>query len=103
MCVCVCLVAESPGRPFMLFTLPDVLNTTTLLLSDDEETLFVGARDTILSLNISKTGRLQLSKKVCACVFLFTLTDHQVMLVVRQSTSSVLCEPLHNKITYCVF
>ncbi|KAB5517711.1 hypothetical protein PHYPO_G00170360 [Pangasianodon hypophthalmus] len=55
---------ESPGRPFTLFTLPDVYNTTTLLLSDDEETLFVGARDAVLSLNISKAGSLQLSKKI---------------------------------------
>ncbi|MCJ8749531.1 hypothetical protein PDJAM_G00177260 [Pangasius djambal] len=55
---------ESPGRPFTLFTLPDVYNTTTLLLSDDEETLFVGARDAVLSLSISKAGSLQLSKKI---------------------------------------
>ncbi|XP_047671951.1 semaphorin-4A isoform X2 [Tachysurus fulvidraco] len=55
---------ESPGRPFTVFSLPDVYNTTTLLLSDDEETLFVGARNAILSLSISNTGHLQLSKKI---------------------------------------
>lgn len=55
---------ESPGRPFTLFTLPDVYNTTTLLLSDDEETLYVGARDAVLSLNISNAGDLQLITKI---------------------------------------
>ncbi|KAK3508512.1 hypothetical protein QTP70_031371, partial [Hemibagrus guttatus] len=57
-------VRESPGRPFTVFTLPGVYNTTTLLLSNDEETLFVGARDAVLSLNIANTGHLQLSKKI---------------------------------------
>lgn len=74
--LCVCVIAESPGRPFTLFTLPDVYNTTTLLLSDDEETLFVGARDTVLSLKISEAGSLQLNKKVCVCVCVHRLTDH---------------------------
>ncbi|XP_046699721.1 semaphorin-4A isoform X2 [Silurus meridionalis] len=55
---------ESPGRPITLFNLPDVSNTTTLLLSNDEETLYIGARDAILSLKISKTGSLELSKKI---------------------------------------
>ncbi|KAG7325890.1 hypothetical protein KOW79_010815 [Hemibagrus wyckioides] len=55
---------ESPGRPFTVFTLPGVYNATTLLLSDDEETLFVGARDAVLSLNITNAGHLQLSKKI---------------------------------------
>ncbi|XP_053540044.1 semaphorin-4A isoform X1 [Ictalurus punctatus] len=55
---------ESPGRPFTLFTLPDVYNTTTLLLSDDEEMLYVGARDAVLSLNISDAVSLQLSIKI---------------------------------------
>ncbi|TSK28309.1 Semaphorin-4B [Bagarius yarrelli] len=58
------LTSWSPGRPFTLFTLPDVYNTTTLLLSDDEETLYLGARDALLSLNISNEGHLQLIKKI---------------------------------------
>ncbi|XP_062865524.1 semaphorin-4A [Trichomycterus rosablanca] len=55
---------DSPGRSFTLFTLPDVENTTTLLLSRDEGTLFVGARDAVLALGVSAGGGLQLGKKL---------------------------------------
>ncbi|XP_026883616.2 semaphorin-4A isoform X2 [Electrophorus electricus] len=54
----------SPGRSISLFTLPDVSNSTTLLLSEDEEVLVVGARNTILSLNISHGGILTLQNKL---------------------------------------
>lgn len=45
----------SPGRSLTVFTNDDSYNATTLLLSNDEGTLFVGARDAILSINISQT------------------------------------------------
>ncbi|XP_062342956.1 semaphorin-4A [Osmerus eperlanus] len=44
----------SPGRVVTGFYTPDVSNTTTLLLSDDANTLFVGARDAVLSLDVSQ-------------------------------------------------
>lgn len=55
---------DSPGRPVSLFTPPDVYNSTTLLLSEDEETMFVGARDALLSVNVSQRGGLILNQKL---------------------------------------
>lgn len=43
----------SPGRPLVHFASLDVTNTTTLLLSDDGDTLYVGARDSVLALDVS--------------------------------------------------
>ncbi|XP_051949380.1 semaphorin-4A-like [Xyrauchen texanus] len=54
----------SPGRSLTVFTNPDVYNTTTLLLSSDEGTLFVGARDTILSIDVSQTGTMAMKEKM---------------------------------------
>ncbi|XP_070768446.1 semaphorin-4A-like [Enoplosus armatus] len=55
---------NSADRPLVLFTLPDVHNTTTLLLSDDGSTLYVGARDAVLSLDVSQSDVIKLKKKV---------------------------------------
>lgn len=55
---------DSPGRPVSIFTPPDVYNSTTLLLSADEETLFVGARDALLSVSVSQRGGLILNRKL---------------------------------------
>ncbi|XP_038568319.1 semaphorin-4A-like [Micropterus salmoides] len=55
---------NSADRPLVLFSLPDVHNTTTLLLSDDGSTLYVGARDAILSLDVSQSDVIHLKKKV---------------------------------------
>ncbi|XP_078101684.1 semaphorin-4A-like [Sander vitreus] len=60
----VCLCADSADRPLVLFSLPDVRNTTTLLLSDDGNTLYVGARDAVLSLDVSRSDVIRLKKKV---------------------------------------
>lgn len=65
-----CLCPDSTDRPVVLFSLPDVHNTTTLLLSDDESTLYVGARNALLSLDISVSDDIKLKKKVSS----FTLT-----------------------------
>ncbi|XP_059365932.1 semaphorin-4A-like isoform X2 [Carassius carassius] len=54
----------SPGRLLTVFTNPDVYNTTTLLLSNDEDTLFVGARDAVLTINVSQTDAMTLKKKL---------------------------------------
>lgn len=59
-----CCVTGSPGRSLTVFTNPDVYNTTTLLLSDDEGTLFVGARDAILSIDVSRTDAMAMKEKV---------------------------------------
>ncbi|XP_075934576.1 semaphorin-4A-like isoform X2 [Anarhichas minor] len=55
---------NSPDRPLVLFSPPDVHNTTTLLLSDDGSTLYVGARDAVLSLDVSRSDVISLKKKV---------------------------------------
>ncbi|XP_063041589.1 semaphorin-4A isoform X2 [Engraulis encrasicolus] len=54
----------NPGRRLTHFTSPDVGNTTTLLLSDDEDVLFVGARDVIFSLDISQPSTMELKNKL---------------------------------------
>ncbi|XP_051526527.1 semaphorin-4A-like [Myxocyprinus asiaticus] len=54
----------SPGRSLTVFTNPDVYNTTTLLLSSDEGTLFVGARDAILSIDVSQTDTMAMKEKM---------------------------------------
>uniref|UniRef100_A0A671TTG0 Sema domain-containing protein n=1 Tax=Sparus aurata TaxID=8175 RepID=A0A671TTG0_SPAAU len=59
-----CLGPDSTDRPLVLFSLPDVHNTTTLLLSDDRSTLYVGAQDTLLSLDVSQSDVISLKKKV---------------------------------------
>ena len=58
------LLTDSTDRPLALFSLPDVHNTTTLLLSDDGSTLYVGARDAVLSLDVSQSDVISLKKKV---------------------------------------
>lgn len=55
---------NSTHRPLVHFKLPDVHNTTTLLLSDDSSTLYVGARDAILSLDVSQVDAVVLKRKV---------------------------------------
>uniref|UniRef100_A0A8C2WRM4 Sema domain-containing protein n=1 Tax=Cyclopterus lumpus TaxID=8103 RepID=A0A8C2WRM4_CYCLU len=53
----------SPNRPLVLFSPPDLHNTTTLLLSTDGSTLYVGARDAVLSLDVSQSDVI--SSPVC--------------------------------------
>uniref|UniRef100_A0A3Q1EL51 Semaphorin-4A-like n=1 Tax=Acanthochromis polyacanthus TaxID=80966 RepID=A0A3Q1EL51_9TELE len=55
---------DSAARRLVHFSLPDVHNTTTLLLSDDESTLYVGARNAILSLDVGQSEAMRLKKKV---------------------------------------
>ncbi|XP_068603583.1 semaphorin-4B-like [Brachionichthys hirsutus] len=49
-----------PGRRLTHFVRRDVSNTTTLLLSDDEETLYVGARDAVLALDVGRKDAMAL-------------------------------------------
>ena len=60
----VCRPSDSTERPLVHFSLHDVHNTTTLLLSDDGSTLYVGARDAVLSLDISQSDVISLRRKV---------------------------------------
>lgn len=55
---------NSADRPLVFFSLPDVHNMTTLLLSNNGSTLYVGARDAILSLDVSQSDVISLKKKV---------------------------------------
>ncbi|XP_052439617.1 semaphorin-4A [Carassius gibelio] len=54
----------SPGRSLNVFKNPDVYNTTTLLLSSDEGTLFIGARDAVLSIDVSQTDAMTMKEKL---------------------------------------
>lgn len=54
----------SPGRHLTRFSSPDVSNTTTLLLSEDGDTLYVGARDAVLALDVSLKEAIILRSKV---------------------------------------
>ncbi|XP_015194570.2 semaphorin-4A [Lepisosteus oculatus] len=56
--------SDSPGRVLSWFKDPSVQNTTTLLLSNDGDILYVGARDALLSLNVSQPGVMTVVKKV---------------------------------------
>ncbi|XP_070690834.1 semaphorin-4A-like [Pempheris klunzingeri] len=55
---------NSADRPLVHFTLPGVRYTTTLLLSADGSTLYVGARDAVLSLDVSQSDVISLNRKV---------------------------------------
>uniref|UniRef100_A0A8C7GKF6 Sema domain-containing protein n=1 Tax=Oncorhynchus kisutch TaxID=8019 RepID=A0A8C7GKF6_ONCKI len=54
----------SPGRCLSHFDSSDVGNTTTLLLSDDGDTLFVGARNAVLSLDVSQEDAIVMRSKL---------------------------------------
>ncbi|XP_048880474.1 semaphorin-4A-like [Brienomyrus brachyistius] len=53
-----------PERALTHFTRPDAQNTTTLLLSEDGDTLFVGARDALFALDVSKPGVIEMMRKL---------------------------------------
>ncbi|KAF3692471.1 Semaphorin-4B Semaphorin-C [Channa argus] len=55
---------NSADRPLIHFSPPNVYNTTTLLLSDDGSTLYVGARDAVLSLDVSQSDVISMKRKV---------------------------------------
>ncbi|KAM4736454.1 semaphorin-4A-like [Anableps anableps] len=55
---------NSSERPLVHFSHPDISNTTTLLLSNDSSTLYVGARDAILSLDVNQSDVISLKEKV---------------------------------------
>ncbi|XP_072226924.1 semaphorin-4A [Leuresthes tenuis] len=54
----------SPGRHHIGFSGHDISNTTTLLLSEDEEMLYVGARDAVLALDVSHKDTIILRDKL---------------------------------------
>lgn len=54
----------SPGRPLASFRSPDVSNTTTLLLSDDGDVLYVGSRDAVLALDVSQEDSITLKNRL---------------------------------------
>ncbi|KAK2845197.1 hypothetical protein Q5P01_011856 [Channa striata] len=55
---------SSADRPLARFSVPGIHNTTTLLLSDDASTLYVGARDAVLSLDVSRSEVISIKRKV---------------------------------------
>lgn len=59
-----CETTGSPGRHLTRFTSHDVSNTTTLLLSEGGDMLYVGARDAVLALDVSHKDAIILKNKV---------------------------------------
>ncbi|KAL3983349.1 mediator of RNA polymerase II transcription subunit 13 [Sarotherodon galilaeus] len=55
---------DSPGRRLIRLNSHDVSNTTTLLLSEDGDILYVGARDSVLALNVSRKDSIILRNKL---------------------------------------
>ncbi|XP_068560487.1 semaphorin-4A isoform X1 [Cebidichthys violaceus] len=53
-----------PGRHLTRFSSHDVSNTTTLLLSEDGDMLYVGARDAVLALDVSYKNTIILRSKL---------------------------------------
>ncbi|KAI3358468.1 hypothetical protein L3Q82_014704 [Scortum barcoo] len=58
-----CDTTGSPGRQLSRFSSHDVSNTTTLLLSEDGNMLYVGARDAVLALDVSHKDAVILRHK----------------------------------------
>lgn len=56
--------SDSPDRPLVHFHAPGIYNTTTLLLSNNDSTLYVGAQNAVLSLDVSRSDIITLKKKV---------------------------------------
>ncbi|XP_041868195.1 semaphorin-4A [Melanotaenia boesemani] len=54
----------NPGRHHTCFNSHDIRNTTTLLLSEDGEMLYVGGQDAVLALNISHKDAIILRSKL---------------------------------------
>ena len=59
-----CETTGSPGRPLTHFRSHEVSNTTTLLLSEDGDMLYVGARDAVLALDVGHRDTMTLRSKV---------------------------------------
>ncbi len=59
-----CATTGSPGRLLTHFSSHDVSNSTTLLLSEDENMLYVGARDAVLALDVTQKDAVTLRAKV---------------------------------------
>ena len=57
----VLVLADSTDRPLRFFKHP---NVTALLLSNDGSTLYVGAQDDLLSLDVNESDVIHLKKKV---------------------------------------
>ncbi|CAN9514459.1 unnamed protein product [Ophioblennius macclurei] len=55
---------DSGIRPLTHFSLPEVRDTATLLLSPDASTLYVGARDALLSLDVSRSDVIRLRNQL---------------------------------------
>lgn len=59
-----CETTGSPGRLLTRFSSHDVSNTTILLLSEDGDMLYVGARDAVLALDVGHKDNIILRSKV---------------------------------------
>ncbi|XP_040928756.1 semaphorin-4A isoform X2 [Betta splendens] len=58
------LLPCGPGRSLTRFSTPDVSNTTTLLLSDDGDMLYIGAQDAVVALDVSHNDIITLRNKL---------------------------------------
>lgn len=62
------LSADTEDRPAKRFSPPGVFNFTSLLLSPEDNTLYIGAREVLFALNLSDVSRVQLHRNVSLCV-----------------------------------
>lgn len=59
-----CVTTGSPERHLTHYSSHNVGNTTTLLLSEDGDMLYVGARDAVLALDVGHKDTIILKKRV---------------------------------------
>lgn len=66
------LFVDTEERPSKRFSPTGVFNFTSLLLSPEDNTIYIGAREVLFALNLSDINRLQLHRNVslglCMCV-----------------------------------
>lgn len=61
------MCSDAEGRSVREFSVDGVYNYSTLLLSPDENKIYVGARENIFSLSLDNIGVTFLQKTVSAC------------------------------------
>lgn len=59
---------ETEDRPAKRFSPAGVFNFTSLLLSPEDNKLYIGAREVLFAINLSDISRLQLHRNVSWCI-----------------------------------
>lgn len=69
-CVCVssCCFPDAEERSAKRFSVDGVFNYTSLLLSQEDDTLYVGAREALFALSLLDISKTKLQKNVSVCL-----------------------------------